>query len=550
MPIVGFFRAIDFTTTSLFVTTASHLRMVALPQAPIGEIAVRYRFEDCVLDTDRHELRRNGLIVPAASQVLDLLGYLLCNRARTVTKDQLVAAVWNGRAISDSALTTRLNIARKVVGDSGQAQRLIKTMPRIGFRFVGDVHEEKVPAWVRDRVPSDLPSIAVLPFANLSGDPAQDFFGDVIAEDVLTELARLRWLLVIARNSSFTFKNTTVDVREIGRELDVRYVLEGSARHSNGRIRVACRLVDARTALQVWSERYDRKFTDAFDVQDEITEAVIAALVPSLIEAERRRILRQAPETLSAWEFHQRGICHMLRQSADDNLRARHFFQQAVTLQTDFSPAYDGLAWTYLMESSTFSRISIAEGCERSEPLARRAIELDPENAEARARLALTVYMRGEKDVAIAEADRALAVSPNCADAHGVRGAALVYSGAHQEGRNALETYLRLSPRDPAHPIRLTQIATSYYFEGNYRRSAEVAREAIRRHPSISLAYRWLAASLGQLGDVAGGAKLLDDLRRTHASSIDMYVNQRSPQYRQDDYDHMLEGLAKAGWGR
>lgn len=186
MPIVGFFRTIDFTTTSLFVTTASHLRMVALPQAPIGEIAVRYRFEDCVLDTDRHELRRNGLIVPAASQVLDLLGYLLCNRARTVTKDQLVAAVWNGRAISDSALTTRLNIARKVVGDSGQAQRLIKTMPRIGFRFVGDVHEEQVPAWVRDRVPSDLPSIAVLPFANLSGDPAQDFFGDVIAEDVLT----------------------------------------------------------------------------------------------------------------------------------------------------------------------------------------------------------------------------------------------------------------------------------------------------------------------------------------------------------------------------
>ena len=524
--------------------------MVASSQAPIGEIAVRYRFEDYVLDTDRHELRRNGVSVPAASQVLDLLGYLLQNRARTVTKDQLVAAVWNGRAISDSALTTRLNIARKVVGDSGQEQRLIRTLPRIGFRFVGDVQEQQTPAWIHQGASSDLPSIAVLPFVNLSGDPAQDFFGDVISEDVLTELARLRWLLVIARNSSFTFKGRIVDIRDIGHQLGVRYVLEGSARHDNGRVRVACRLVDARTALQVWSERYDRKFTNVFEVQDEITAAVVSALVPPLIEAERRRILREAPETLTAWESYQRGICHMLRQSADDNLQARHFFQQAVGLEVNFSPGYDGLAWTHLMESSTFSRVSIAEGCARSEPLARRAIELDPGNAEARARLALTVYMAGEKDAAIAEADHALAVSPNCADAYGVRGAALVYSGVHQEGRKALETYLRLSPRDPARPIRLTQIATSYYFERNYRRSAEVARETIRQHPSIALAYRWLAASLGQLGDAAEGAKLLDELRRTHPSSIDMYVNHRSPQYRQDDFDHMLEGLAKAGWVR
>jgi adenylate cyclase len=382
---------------------------------------------------------------------------------------------------------------------------------------------------------------------NLSGDPAQDFFGDVIAEEVLTELAHLRWLLVIARNSSFIFRGTTVDVREIGRQLDVRDVLEGSARHSNGRLRVACRLVDARNALQVWSARYDRKFTDVFDVQDEITAAVLAALGPAIIDAERKRIARQAPESLSAWESYQRGVWHMLKQTVDDNRRARQFFQQAITLETDYSPGYDGLAWTHLMESSTFSRISIAEGCKRSEPLARKAVELDPENAEARARLALTVYLTGESRAAIAEAERALSISPNCADACGVRGAALVFSGERKAGRASLERYLRLSPRDPARPIRMAQIAASYYFEENYDRAAQVARRTILEYPTIPIAYRWLAASLGQLGQTAEGAKVIDELSRMCASSIDMYVNRRPPQHRQDDYDHMMEGLAKAG---
>lgn len=506
---------------------------------------MHYRFENYLLDADRHELRRNGVIVPAAPQVLDLLSHLIRYRFRIVTKDELVATVWGGRAVSDSALTTRLNVLRGLVGDSGREQRLIKTLPRKGFRFVGETREEQSSTRPSERVSSALPSIAVLPFANLSGDPAQDFFGDVIADEVLTELARLHWLLVIARNSSFMFKGMAVDIREIGRQLGVRYVLEGSARHGNGRVRVACRLVDTRTAHQVWSARYDRRFSDIFDLQDEVTEAVVTALVPALIEAERKRIARLAPETLSAWEAHQRGVWHMLRQSADDNVRASQFFQQAVTLDAYCSAGYDGLAWTHLMEASTFSRISIAEGCKRSEPLARKAVELDPDNAEARARLALTIYLTGENRAAIAEADGALAVSPNCADAHGVRGTALVFSGARQEGRASLETYLRLSPRDPARPIRLAQLAASYYFEGSYDRSAEVAQETVRQFPTIPIAYRWLAASLGQLGEPIRGAKVIDDLRRTCPQSIDMYVNRLPPQYRREDHDHMMEGLAK-----
>jgi TolB-like protein/Tfp pilus assembly protein PilF len=513
-------------------------------------LSVRYSFENYVLDTARHELRRNGLIVPAAPQALDLLAFLIQHRDRIVSKDQLVAGVWEGRVITDSALTTRLNVVRVILGDSGQEQRLIRTLPRKGFRFVADVREDCSPIWPRYEVASELPSIAVLPLVNLSGDPAQDFFGDVISDEVLTELARLRWLLVIARNSSFMFKGTAVDAREIGRQLDVRYLMEGSARHSGGRVRVTCRLVDARTALQVWSARYDRKFTDLFDIQDEIANSVVTALVPALLNAERSRIASEAPESLSAWESYQRGVWHMLKQSAGDNLRARQFFQQAVDLDAGFSPGYDGLAWTYLMESSAFRGISIGEGCKQSEVLSRKAIELDPENSAARARLALTIHLTGENAAAVAEADRALSISPNCADAYGVRGTALVFSGERKEGRASLERYLRLSPRDPARPIRLAQIAASYYLERDYGRALEVARRTIQEYPTVHFAYRWLAASLGQLGQVSEGAKVIETLRRTCAPSIDKDLKKLPATYRQEDYQHVVEGLTKVGWRR
>jgi adenylate cyclase len=510
---------------------------------------VRYCFEDYVLDTDRHELRRNGLIVPTAPQVVDLLACLVQHRSRIVTKDQLVAAVWEGRPIGDSALTTRLNVLRNAIGDSGHEQRLIKTLPRKGFRFIGEVHEERTTPHLRDDVSSrDLPSIAVLPFANLSGDPSQDFFGDVIAEEVLTALARLRWLLVIARNSSFTFRGTAFDIREVGRQLDVRYVLEGSARRASGHLRVACRLVEMQSALQVWSARYELSRGDVFQLQDEVTDAILTELAPAILDAERKRVARRAPETLTAWESCQRGVAQMLKQSAEGNLSARQFFQQAVSLEPGCSQGYDGLAWTHLTEASSFSRLSIEEGCKRSEPLARIALELDPENTGARARLALTHHLRGESQAALDEAERALSASPNCADACGARGTTLVFSGEYAAGRASLERFLRLSPRDPARPIRLSQIAASSYFEKDYENAERVARQAVQEHRTVPMAYRWLAASLGQLGRFAEGARVVDTLRHTYASSLGAYVSRPPPYFRPEDHQHMMEGLAKAGW--
>jgi adenylate cyclase len=520
---------------------------------------LRYLFEDYALDTDRRELHRGSDVVRVTAQVFDLLAYLIRNRDRVVSKDDLIAAVWDGRIVSDAALTTRLNVLRNSIGDSGEEQRLLKTLPRKGFRFVGAIREDagrdRPPAG--DMVPeesrraltlSDKPSIAVLPFTNMSAEPNQEFLGDGIAEDVLTALSKLRWLLVIARNSSFTYKEKAVDVRQVSRELGVRYVLEGSVRQAAGRVRVTGQLIDATTGVHVWSERYDRNLTDIFAVQDEIASAVASAIAPAIVHAERQRAIRKLPESLDAWEAYQRGMWHMLRHNAADNELAGAFFQRAIDLDPTYAAAYGARAWSYMAASSVFGVITIAESCLLGEPLARRAVALDESDAEARARLALAVFLKGDIEGAIQEAEQALTVNENCAEAFGVKGAALVFSGCRQEGREAIRQYLRLSPRDPARPVRLAQIAASQYLDRDYEGATLTAMQVIREYPRQPIAYRWLAASLGQLGRTAEAQEALQFLLATSPSTFDVYVRQRPPQFRSLDYAHMLEGLRKAGW--
>src|SRR5262249_36982882 len=221
-----------------------------------------YVFEGFVLDTDKRELRRGADVVSVTPQVFDVLDYLIRNRERVVSKGDLITAIWEGRIISDAALTTRVKAVRSAIGDSGEGQRLIKTLPRKGFRFVGRVREEQGPGTTLDaRTPveplrpvlalPDNPSIAVLAFTNMSGDPEQEYFADGMVEDIITGLSRIRWLFVIARNSSFTYKGKAVDVRQVGRELGVRYVLEGSVRKSANRIRIAGQLIDTSSGVHL-----------------------------------------------------------------------------------------------------------------------------------------------------------------------------------------------------------------------------------------------------------------------------------------------------------
>ena len=387
----------------------------------------------------------------------------------------------------------------------------------------------------------------MLPFDNMSSNPEQEFFADGIAEDVITALSRYPSLFVIARNSSFSYKGRAIDVKQIGRELGVRYVLEGSLRQSGNRIRVTAQLVEAETGKHAWAERYDRDLADIFAVQDEITEAVTIATAPAIADAEEQRAMRKPPGSLDAWAAYQRGLWHLSKFDSDDISLAETFFQQAVDLDPRFAGGYTGVA-VALGRAADFRGRSLPEALNSAKALARRAVALDGADAEARSCLANALYRGGDYEGGLAEAERALTISPNLADAHAVRGAILIFSGRRKEGLAALERSIRLAPRDSRSATRLNQIALGFYFSLDYAAAVEAAKRAIRSYPNYPLPYRWLAAALGQLGRTEEAGEALEKAIAISPSSFEMYVRTRVPWMRPEDYVHMLEGLRKAGW--
>jgi TolB-like protein len=351
----------------------------------IREVVLNYSFDEFILDSERRELRCGDALVSVEPQVFDLLEFLIRQRNRVVSKDELLAAVWQGRVVSESAMTTRINAARAAIGDSGDAQRLIRTLRGKGFRFVGSVLESSAAAQPDimpiGREPSnspltlpDRPSIAVLPFVNLSGDPEQEFFADGITEDIITGLSQIREFFVIARNTMFTFKNRSVDVQALSKELGVHYVLEGSVRRAGGRVRISAQLNDGTTGRQIWASRYDSNLADIFALQDEITQAVVSVLGPELSRAEQQRALVKPPENLDAWELYYRGIFHLYKRTHEGNLEARRYFQRATERDPEFAAAYAGIS-----RALSVDWILLVPERDAGAPfeLARRAIELD-----------------------------------------------------------------------------------------------------------------------------------------------------------------------------
>ena len=254
-----------------------------------------FEFDDYSLDTRQRELRRGGSVVSLEPKVFDLLAFLLEKCDRVVTRDELIESVWGGRIVSESALASCINAARAAIQDDGAAQRLIKTFPRKGIRFVGNLRsseaaEPEKPAARPLLALPERPSIAVLPFQNLSGDPDQGYFADGMVDDIITGLSRIRWLFVIARNSSFLYRDKALGVTQIGQELGVRYVLDGTVRKAGDRIRVSTQLIETENAGHIWGERYERQLQDIFVLQDEITMSVLGAIEPSLRKAEIERV--------------------------------------------------------------------------------------------------------------------------------------------------------------------------------------------------------------------------------------------------------------------
>ena len=333
-------------------------------------------------------------------------------------------------------------------------------------------------------------------------------------------------------------------MKQVGRELGVRYVLEGSLRKSGSRIRVTAQLVEAETGRHVWAERYDRELAEVFAVQDEITEAVTTTVTPVIADAEQHRALRRPPGRLDAWGAYQRGLWHLSKVTAEDNALAEKFFQRAIDLDPIFTGGYTGLAAALDRAGNIFRTRDLADAQSAEEALALRAVALDGGDAEARARLAIALSVRGDRQGARAEAERALTISPNLAEAHGALGVVLTFGGHPREGLTALKRCIQLDPRSPFLVLRLRQVAFALYFCREYAASAEAARQAIRSYPDRG-PYAVFAAALGQMGCPAEAKQALE---RLPPGVLDAFVRGGALMVRPEDHAHLIEGLRKAGF--
>lgn len=470
-----------------------------------------YRFANFRLDTALRELHRDGESVPLEPQVFDLLQFLVEQRDRVVTRDDLFAGVWRGRIVSEATLSSRLNAARVALGDSGAAQRFIRTLPRKGVRFVGEVERGEQPVEpVADPAPLPAmrpmaprsPSLAVLPFANLSGDPAQDYFADGMTEEIITALSRGSGLFVIARNSSFAYRGRAKDIHALGRDLDVTYVLEGSLRRSGERLRITGQLIDVETGAHLWSDRFDGDLRDVFALQDEVAASVAAAIEPTLQWAEIGRLQRHPPARLDAYDWLLRAHALLAEFTPESMAAAITCLQTSLALDPAYAPAAAALA--YCRAQCHFQGWMAQDEAVRAQAveLAWAAVERAPGDAQCLWMAAFAIWnMAGaERGAARDLFRRSLLLNPNAAMALALGGWIEIMCGALAEGRAMIGRAQALNPRDPRGWIMSGALALAAVIEGNYPQAQLWAERALAQNRRFAVALRVLAVAQIKLG--------------------------------------------------
>jgi TolB-like protein len=537
-----------------------------------------FRFAGVEIDIARHELRREGNLVPIEPQVFELLLHLVRNHDRIVTKDELIEIVWKGRAISEAALSSRISAARRAVGDRGAEQKLIRTLNKRGFRFVGAVQEvtqevgqrigkadaeTTVPATQRaSRGKPETPacastfawperaSIAVLPFHNISGDPEQDYLADGIAEDLITGLSRQQWFSVVDHHSSFARKGETVDIRKLACELGARYVLEGSVRKAAGRIRVTAQLVDATRRIHVWADRYDSDVADIFVRQDEITNRIVDSVRSQVVLAEAMRLRGRRSVDADAYDLVTQALPHLWRMSVSEQERAQALLRQAAALDVPQGRAHVHalLGWTYVTMFNLDTHTPINELTERALEAAASALALDEQDHWAHLVLGLGHARQRRTEDAVQHLSRAIDLNPNFALGYAGLGYALACGGQPQRGLEALDHAWRLAPLDPF--LSMYAPVTSYmalFALERYDEAIAVCRSMAARHPSHAGARRLMTVSLGLLGRID---EAKESLARTVALQPDFstdHVAYNTVFAHASDRSRFLRGLQKAG---
>lgn len=519
-----------------------------------------YHFDAYALDTDRFELRRHGTPLAVEPQVLSLLAFLVANRERLVHKEELLEAVWGGRAVSDAAISSRIKSARQAIGDDGHLQRYIRTVHGQGFRFVGEVRAKSAEASsasaeapqgrepVAGRSGPTKPTIAVLPFTNLSDEPGQEYFADAIAQDVLSALSKHRWLNVVARNTSFGYKGRSVDARTLAAEIGASYVVEGSVRRTGDRIRVAAQLVDTATGTQTWSERYDSVIEDVFAVQDDITDRIAARLEPEIGFAERQRVARRPHTDLQAWDCLHLGLAHLFKFTGPDNLEAQRLLHESRNLDPQCGEAHAWWAYAVVLGMIYWDTAPVPERLDEALRATTRALDLDERNGVFYALKARVQLARGDYASARSGNETAIRLNPTLAAAHCGLADTLVYEGRYDEALEWFNKAVDLSPNDPQRWAFLSYGALALLFKRDY----DLALGWIERALEVpncqywTLAHKAVAlAGLGRLEDA--GQAVAELLGKKPGFSLAFAQEKLFYLKRPEQRRFYLDLLAKAG---
>jgi TolB-like protein/Tfp pilus assembly protein PilF len=508
----------------------------------MSEGAVRFgRFR---FDLRRRELFRDESSLRLGGRALDVLHVLAAANGGVVSKTELLARVWPGLVVGENNLQVQISLLRKTLQEDASGQSYLITVPGRGYRLVGLDEPSQGPAL------PDKPSIAVLPFQNMSEEPGQDYFADGIVEDIITALCRIHWLFVIARNSSFTYKNRSVDVKQVGRELGVRYVLEGGVRKAAERVRITAQLVDAASGGHLWADHFDGVIENIFDLQDRVTESVVGAISSQLEQAEIERAKRKPTSRLDAYDYFLRGMASAHRMTPDATGEALELFAKAVELDPNYAAPYGAAAFCYVVRKINGWTTDYARERAETARFARLAAQLGKDDAVALAFAGLALgYVAGDLEGAVALVDRALILNPNLATAWYASGTVRAFRGGEPDmAVEHLRRAMRLSPRDPFMFTMQGVTAFAHFFAGRYEEATSWAEKAFWERPNILATLRIAAASYALAGR-------LEEARNAVARALELDPDMRLANLkdrigifrRSEDYEKYADALRKAG---
>jgi TolB-like protein len=502
---------------------------------------MNFRFGPYTVDTERLELARDGEVIPLQPQAFSLLVFLVERGERVVSKDEIIEAVWEGRAVGDGTLNARINALRRALGDDGATQAMIKTFPRQGFRFVGELSNPSQDLKTAAAGAEARASIAVLPFVNISADQEQLYFADGLTEDLITDLSKNRDLFVIARNSSFAYRNSPKNVTEIGHELSVEHVLEGSVRKAGNRIRINAQLIDTNTGGHIWAERYDSDVQDIFALQDEITAKIMVALQVNLIKSPG---FDRSTHSVEAYELSLKGRAKFFMFSPETNRECINLFEQALAIDSAYSDAWAGQVFPY-QSGWSFAWPGYDNGLDIAVEKARRAVELAPSSSLAQSRIGWVQTFLRQPEASIDSFERAISIDPNNADTHIWFSEALNYAGQPERAIIAGETALRFDPVAP--PNALHHIAHGYFLLGDLENAEEYERRAIRMAPSFPPARLVMSSILVEAGRLGEAKEQMADLLAIDSDYNFQRYEERYPYHDPEHRDRMAAAVKAAG---